>query len=438
MSKHSLLVIAVVALAALAAWPSYFNHHTIAQASVATPAPVTADYLNRNGIIASFEHNAQRNRDQITTRMLASQYLMRYRETGDVGDLIRAEHNAARSLVLQPHFNMLGEMTMASAQLSLHRFHDARAHAREAMRIEPWNTGAIAQAASIDTELGFYQEADRLLRSTRPGLKPDPGVFTALARYDEVTGHTAEARTLMARTMVQMDSVVDNPAEARAWYHFRDGELAWSLGDDTSAEQRFREALMIFPHYARAYNGLARLYWGERRWHEAVDAATQAAELLPLPESLGYEADAQRALGDEQGARATQDLILAIERIGNASGLNDRGLAIYYSEHRIRLADALRIAKRDVAVRDDIFAEDTLAWALAQNGRWREAERAARKATRYDTQDARLHYHLGIITLRNGNRAEAQRELQRALALNAHFHPVYADDARNVLQDWRL
>lgn len=434
MSKHSLLVIAAVALAALAAWPSFYNHHTMAQASAPTPAPIIADYLNRNGIIASFERNAQRNPDQITTRMLASQYLMRYRETGDVGDLFRAEHNASRSLVLQPHYNMLGEMTMASAQLSLHRFHDARAHAREAMRIEPWNTGAIAQAASIDSELGFYEEADRLLRSARRGIKTNPGVFTALARYDEVTGHTAEARTLIARAMMQTDSIVDNPAEARAWYHFRDGELAWSLGDDTTAEQRFREALTIFPHYARAYNGLARLYWGERRWHEALDAATKAAELMPLPETLGYEADAQRALGDEQSARATDDLIRAIERIGNASGLNDRGLAIYYAEHRIRLADALRIARRDVAARDDIFAEDTLAWALAQNGRWGEARIAARKATRHNTEDARLQYHAGIIALHNGDRAEARLYLARSVALNPHFHPTYADDARVTLQ----
>lgn len=433
MTRRSLVVFAAVALAAIAAWPVYYKHSTVAEASMPTPAPVIADYVNRDRIVALFEDNARRNPDQITTRLLASQYLMRYRETGDVGDLVRAEHVAARSLALQPRFNMPGEMTMASALLSLHQFHRALAHAVMAMRIEPWNTGAIAQAAGVETELGNYAEADRLLRSAHPGPVTDANLDSALARYDEITGQAAEARQLIQRAMLVTDSIIDNPAEARAWYHFRDGELAWSTGDLDGAEGRFNEALAIFPNYARASNALARMYWGERRWPQALEAATRAADLIPLPETLGYKADAQRALGDVRGAKVTQDLIIAIERIGNASGLNDRALAIYYAEHHVRLSDAVLIARRDVKLRDDVFAEDTLAWALAQNGRWSEAEVAARKATRYDTEDSRLQYHAGIIALHAGHQLEAEQRLRRALALNPQFHPLYADDARRQL-----
>ena len=129
----------------------------------------------------------------------------------------------------------------------------------------------------------------------------------------------------------------------------------------------------------------------------------------------------------------TQDTILAIERIGNAQRVNDRALAVYYSEHGIRTADAIAIARRDVIARDDVFAEDTLAWALAQAGQWHEAQLHARRAVALDTQDARLQYHAGVIALRNGDSAEAKRRLSRALELNPQFHPVYADDARRLL-----
>jgi len=427
------MALAAVALAAIAAWPSYYARRTAAEASVPTPAPVIADYLFRSRVVASAEANAHRNPDQITTRMLASQYLLRYRETGDVGDLFRAEHAAAQSLKLQPRFNMAGEMTMASAQLSLHRFRAALGHARAAMEIEPWNTAAVAQTASIDTELGLYADAERLLRWARPGPVTDPNLYTAQSRFDEVNGQLAQAHRLIRSAMIEMDDVMDNPAEARAWYHFRDGELAWSSGDMEAAERRFHEALDIFPNYARAYNALARLYWGQRRWHEALDAATRAADLIPLPETLGYKADAQRALGDEQGADATSDLIVAIERIGNTSGLNDRALSVYYADHHVRLPAALAIARRDIALRDDVFAEDTLAWALAQNGRWKEAAVAARKATRLDTEDARLQYHAGVIALHNHDTAQAVKRLRRCLELNPYFHPEYADDARRLL-----
>lgn len=432
-NARTLVVLTAVALAAIAVWPSFIANRNAAQASQATPAPVIADYLYRDRLVALSEDNARRNPDQITTRMLASQYLLRYRESGDVGDLLRAEHAAARSLAMQPRYNMAGEMALASADVSLHRFRDALEHARNAMLIEPWSTAATAQAAGIETELGHYGEAQRLLRSARPGPTTDIAVYTALARYDEIAGQVSEARRLVERAMIETDAVMDNPAEARAWYHFRDGELAASVGDSETAQRQFREALKLFPSDARAYNGLARLYWGQRRWSEALDAATRAAELVPLPETLGYKADAQRALGDEQGALATQDLIVAIERIGNARRLGDRALATYYSDHHLHVADAVAIARRDIALRDDVFAEDTLGWALAQNGQWHAAGVAARKAVRFDTEDARLQYHAGVIALHNGDRVEAARRLQRALELNPQFHPFYADDARRLL-----
>src|SRR5579864_1027560 len=185
------MVLAAVALAAIAAWPSYYSRHNVAQASMATPAPVLADYLYRDRVVSAAEDNARRNPDQITTRLLAAQYLMRFRETGDVGDLLRAQHEAGLSLKLQPRFNIAGQLTMASAELSLHRFRQALVHSHNAMLIEPWNTGAIAQAAGIETELGHYAQAERLLRSAHPGPITDSNLYTALARYDEVTGHLA-------------------------------------------------------------------------------------------------------------------------------------------------------------------------------------------------------------------------------------------------------
>ena len=82
--------------------------------------------------------------------------------------------------------------------------------------------------------------------------------------------------------------------------------------------------------------------------------------LTPSPENLGLLADAQQQLGDASAA-ATRDEIVAVERIGNAQHLVDRLLAVDYADHGVRLGDAYAIARRDWAVRDDVFAEDTLA-----------------------------------------------------------------------------
>jgi tetratricopeptide (TPR) repeat protein len=431
MKLRTLAVIAATALMGLAAWPAFVTTRE-AQASAPTPAPVLADYVHRDRLVAFYEGAVRDRPDQIVTRLLAAQYLQRFRERGDAGDALRGERMAERSLAFQPRFNAGAQMVLASSLTSLHRFREALAHANDALQIEPGNLSALAQVASTEVELGRYDDAARVLRAAE-ARGDGPALWTARARYDEITGSLAQARRLIDLAAAQTDSVIDNPAESRAWFHFRAGELAWSAGDAAAAERGFREALAIFPNSSRALNGLARMYWAQRRWPQALDAATRAAELVPLPETLGYEADAQRALGDVAAARATDDLIAAVARIGNARGINDRALAVYFADHRLRPNDAVAIARRDVAARDDVFAEDTLAWALARAGRWAEARAAARKAVQHDTEDARLQYHAGVIAMESGARSEAARRLARALALNPQFHPFDADDARRRL-----
>ena len=161
--------------------------------------------------------------------------------------------------------------------------------------------------------------------------------------------------------------------------------------------------------------------------------ATASANVVPYPETLGYEADAQRALGDGADAARTDDLIRAIERIGNTQHVSDRLLAIYYSEHRIHVDDAYRIAKRELLARDDILTEDTLAWAAAMDGRWDEARIHMKSAIRFDTENSLLQYHAGAIALHFGDKDEANARFERALALNPSFHPFYADAARAQL-----
>jgi tetratricopeptide (TPR) repeat protein len=178
---------------------------------------------------------------------------------------------------------------------------------------------------------------------------------------------------------------------------------------------------------------LARFSCALQKWQDCLAAAKASAAVVPYPEVLGYEVDADRALGDTSSAAETDDLIATIERIGNAQRVSDRLLAIYYSSHHEHLDDAYRIATRELAVRDDVFTDDTLAWAAAMDNHWDEARRRIALAQRYGTENALIHYHAGIIAQHFGDRAAASHELQAALALNPHFDAAYADDARTQL-----
>jgi hypothetical protein len=100
-SGRSAIVAGLAALVVGAAWPWFASHR--AQATTMPLAPVSADYLQRDRAISFYEAQIRRDpQDQITARTLAGQYLQRFRETGDVGDITRAKLQAERSLRLQP------------------------------------------------------------------------------------------------------------------------------------------------------------------------------------------------------------------------------------------------------------------------------------------------------------------------------------------------
>ncbi|MGA8476163.1 MAG: tetratricopeptide repeat protein [Candidatus Cybelea sp.] len=432
MRASGAIVAFAAAIAVGAAWPLYSSHR--AQASGIAPAPVSTDYRRRNDIVAFEETGLRRDpTDQITLRMLGSEYLQRFREAGDLNDVTRALAVATRSLRLQPQGNVQALDVIASSDLSLHRFRAALEAQREALESAPFDDNARAQIASILMELGRYGQAQRAL--THPTDRdPNPTWMSIQARYDQLSGNLAGARVQMGEATAIVDRMISMPAYTRSWYHMRDAQLAFEAGDTSTASAEFDEALRVYPDNAAALLFQAKLYRARRDWARALVAAQRSAQLYPLPQALGYVVDSQLALGDPNGARRTDALIRAEQRLFNAQGVNDRLLAMYYAEHGEHLSDALNEARSDVAKRgDEIYTDDTMAWVLAAMHRWPEARLYAERAVRYGTADPELQYHAGVIASHTGRTAEARRRLRAALAIDPQFHPFYADDARRIL-----
>lgn len=430
-------LIAATALVALAAWPAFSHSRTGSGASadpimLLTPAPVKADFAYRDSNVAFLESRYRKNaQDMIVPRMLSSEYLQRYRERGDIGDVLRAQAAAQQSLAAMPHDNMAGDMALASADLALHRFREARSLIQTARRVQSDNKDFALSEASVDLELGEYDAADKLIEAnTGKGAGAEDIIAS---RWDEITGHVADAQTRLDHAMHFSDSLYDMPAERRAWYHFRMGELKYLTGDNAGAMAAERDALAIFPADFFALNALARFQLADKQYAAAQETAQKAVALVPSPETLGILADAQTAQGDRTGAGGTRAEIDAEATIGNAQHVNDRLIAVYLADHGLRPAEAYAIAQREIAVRDDIYAEDTLAWCAAKAGKWDIARTASAKALRFDTEDPRLQYHAGVIAQHFGDKSAAVHRYSRALTLNPQFSSTQTDDARRQL-----
>ena len=411
-------------------WPAFAARAVAGDPTAAlTPAPLRDDATIRAKTIAFEESRATQDaEDQITPRLLADQYLQRYRERGDVGDVLRAQAAARRSLRIQRQNNVTAQQALAAAQLTLHRFRDALATVRAARGEAPDNVSLAMSEASLDLEVGDYRAAQALV--ARHGGGDNEATETVAARLAELTGDLPRARTLLGRATRRADAIYGIPNERRAWFHVRSGELAFEAGDTAAALREERTALERFPDDVQALTDSARFAAALGRWDDVRTNAEHAVRLAPSPENLGLLADAQEHLGGAAVASATRDEIAAVERIGNAQHLADRLLALEYADHGTRVGDAYAIARRELAVRDDVFAEDTLAWTAARTGRWAEARAAAARATAWNTADPRIWYHAGVIAEQAGDRERAATCYRHALGLNPHFAAAFADDAR--------
>lgn len=435
MTLRSILGILAGALAALAVWPAAVSHFA-AEPSF-TPAPLVRDYASRDAYVRFYEREVRNEqRDQIAMRMLAALYMQRYREQYDANDIERARRWAERSIALQPQGNTSAQMTLASTHLAYHEFEAALAREREAVRGEPSNVAAVAQIASLQMELGHYDRARAALDAIPRNARENPAVDAVAARLDELTGQLSRARSRIDAAIRTIDGDTGASAYDRSWYHFRAGQLAFESGDAAGALDAFDLSLADFPNNAATLMWEARVYRAQGRWKQSLDAATRSADLYPLPQTLGYKADAQRALGDDAGARETDALIDAERRLFDVRGVNDRLLALYYAERRTHLSNALVAARSDYHRRgDEIYADDTMAWVLAALGRWPEARVFAQRAVRLGTQDADVQYHAAVVALHTGHRREGMMRLRAALHMNPDFDPFDAPAARKLLDE---
>jgi tetratricopeptide (TPR) repeat protein len=168
---------------------------------------------------------------------------------------------------------------------------------------------------------------------------------------------------------------------------------------------------------------------------KAITLYERLVAFLPQPELVARLGDWYTLNGDPVAAQKQFETVTFIGTLEEANGiLYNRQLALFYANHDIQLDVALALAEAELASRQDVYAYDTLAWALYKNGRLAEAALAMETALSHGTQDAQLQYHAGMIYAAQGKTNEATDALQTALTLNPHFDLFQAQIAQETLE----
>jgi tetratricopeptide (TPR) repeat protein len=359
--------------------------------------------------------------------LLGQMYVRKARETGDVANYDRADAALQRALALERD-NVAAQATLAQVLCANHRFEEGLELAERVYRAHPEKPQILLLIGDAQLELGRYAAAVQTYDELR---RKDPlaRLASRAARLAELKGDTDAALRAMTQAMNEESRLALSP-EGKAWYPTRLGEMHLHAGHLDEAEHQYEAALRLAPRYYTALSGLGSVRAAQGRYEDAIALYNQAIASSPDVRSLATLGDLYRKIGKDDLAAT---LFGMIESLATGKTAYDRELALFYCDHARKPEDALALAERDLKTRQDVYAYDTVAWALYQNHRYEDARRAMTEALKLGTRDARLYYHAGMIWAALGERAHAREALQQALAIQPTFDVFGAERARQTL-----
>jgi tetratricopeptide (TPR) repeat protein len=345
-------------------------------------------------------------------------FAQRARVTGDVRYYDNADAAYRHALQLAPN-DLPATIGLGALALSKHEFRTALALGRRAVTLSPSTAAAYGVVGDALVELGRYEEGFETF-NRMVSLKPSVASYARVSYARELLGDFRGAAGAMRYAV---DAAVGEP-DALAWTHTQLGKLYWSHGRLAAAAREYRTALRVRPGYVHALDALALVEAARGHRQRAVELARRASEAMPLPQFV-------TTLGDLLHSQRQYNLVAAIARLQRANGVNaDLETALFNIDHGVRLRESLALARDARTDRPSIDGDDVLAWALARNGRCREALRFSQRALRLGTLDAPKFFHRGMIERCLGHEAEAKRWFRRALSLNPHFSLLWKPLAR--------
>ncbi len=367
--------------------------------------------------------------DVLALRRLVSVSLLRFQTYGREADLARAERHLETLTDRYPASSSLWA-TVASARLSRHDFSGAVQAAERSVQVGG-SDDARARLRLFDAYFatGRYEQASDLL-----GLPFDRDSFAYRMRavrmqdrLGDVVGarHGMEAALAVARSYAQPPVIV-------AWCLVELGQLEHHSGRSHRAVSRYREALELVPGNPAAIEGLGRVALGSDRDLRAAEAlflkALENGGHLDLYVSLIEMAEG--ADWSDRAVRYRQRFLAAAQADAATEQLHLRSLALVLGREDETLHQALRYARRDLAIRRTSETYAVLGWVLSRLGRMGDAWMWIEAAQTWVRPEPDVDYLSGLVALDTGHADRGKELLSRALAAEAEIGPLKSEAIR--------
>lgn len=393
-----------------------------------SPKDARPGAVSPRGSIAALREDLRRlPENPVGWAQLGTAYVQQGRTTADPALYARAETALRRSLKVQPRDNYLAETGMGALAAARHDFATALTWGRRAAATNPSNAAAQGVLADAYTQLGRYEESYRAVQRMTD-LRPDTSSLARASYTWELRGDVPRARALMKRALNDAASPSD---QAFARLHL--ATLAQDSGDAVTALREAESGLRRAKDDAPLLEARARAHAALGHDRQAVADYTAAVAIAPLPQYVLGLGELQQSLGRKGEARAQYGILRAQEQVRRAGDAPADTDAILFEADHGDAARAVAMGRAAVGARPFIAVQDACAWALHRAGRNAEALPYADRALSLGTRSALFHYHRAMIHEALGDTPAARKDLERALAVDPHFHPLHAPRARAAL-----
>jgi tetratricopeptide (TPR) repeat protein len=195
---------------------------------------------------------------------------------------------------------------------------------------------------------------------------------------------------------------------------------ATMLGEAGKVDEAVAELQALLTHRPidrSIYISIAQVYLQAKRFEAAEQSIQKALDLSPNPEDQEFALFVQGSIYERQKkydqAEQTFKKVLSVDPL-NSSASNYLGYML--ADRGIRLEESVKYIQKALELEPDNAAYlDSLGWAYFKMGRYDLAENPLEKAASKIQDDPTIHEHLGNLYLRQGKKARAQEEWQRAL-----------------------
>ncbi len=370
---------------------------------------------------------------------LAQAYLKMAKATGESNWYLLAEQGAKRSLANLPFNNQSAVIVLARVAQARHDFTEAIGLSQQVLKIQPGNKNALAILATSNLAIGKLQEA-KTSADTLVSKIPTQSNLTLQALVLSAQGQEQAAIDTFKFALAAEEA---GETGSSAYTRVLLGNFYYKHGKLKLAKNLYKEALKIIPRYPLALLHLAQLQTRQGNYQAAEKLY---AQVLPNSQksSTTYDhtvyrgkAKLKQLQGEQQQAvkllTKAEDLLRQENATGHGKGSfgHRRELAwlLLEKNNPEDTAEALSLMQAEIKIRRDAQTLDTLAWALYNSGRMREAQQAIQSALQLGTKDAAIFYRAAAIAQALGNNQQALTYQK----LSQQIDPTFDQQARRGL-----